>query len=279
MRVNKEKVEMIQERHFLGWGALDIRLGTISGGGQQVAPITLGWQPGDIHNCSYAPIQDWIGITAEDSTPGQHVLAVYECKAKKTQILLREEHILRHSFNRAGTEICYTKPSNQTGAADLYLYELKSGKSRKLAEALVAHSSTPVWFPDDARIAYHSPHGQIEVLNALRDQRDDLVEGSAPAVHPDGNRIAFQRDGGLFIFDLLDRTIDSVPIRRGWFESSLTNGLSWSPDGSYLSFGLVTGLTAKETAFYLLDHIKGQAQKLNAKYLRGLILIESTTAA
>ena len=264
---------MSQDIHFLGWGGLDIRLGKITSGGQRVTPIVLDWQPGDIRNCSYAPIQEWIGITAEDRTHGQQVLAVYETLAQTTHILLRTDYILHHSFNKAGTEICYTQPSQQTGAADLYLYELKSGKSRRLTEAGVAHGSTPMWFPDDARIAYHSPHGKIEALHVLQAQSEVLVEGYAPAVHHDGDRIALQRGNQLFVFHLVSRTTEPLQIWRGWLEYSLTNGLSWSPDGRYLSFGLVTGLTGKETAFYLLDHVNRQQQKIEVKYLRGLIMI------
>jgi Tol biopolymer transport system component len=268
-----EDAELNQDIHFLGWSGLDIRLGKILSGSQQVESITLDWQPGDIRNCSYASMQGWIGITAEDRTQGQQVLAVYKPQANTTQILLRTDYILRHSFNRAGTEICYTRPGNQTGAADLYLYELESGLSRRLTEAVVAHGSTPVWFPDGARIAYHSPHGQIEVLNVSQGQREVLVDGLAPAVHPDGSRIAFQRDDRLFIFIRANQTTDSLLIRRGWLEYSLTNGLSWSPDGRYLCFGLVTGLTGKEKAFHLLNYFTQKQKKLNIKHFRGLILI------
>lgn len=265
---------MRQDIHFLGWGGLDIRLGKISSGNQQVVPITLDWQPGDIRNCSYAPIQGRIGITAEDRTHGQQVLAVHDLQTKTTQILLRADYILYHSFNQAGTEICYTQPSNQTGAADLYLYELKSRQSRKIAEAVAAQGSTPRWFPDDTRIAYHSPDGQIEALDVLLGQREVVVEGFMPAVHPDGKRIAFQREGQLFIINLVNRIAETLQIKRGWLEYSLTNGLSWSPDGRYLSFGLITGLTDKERVFYLLDIINHQQQKIEAKYLRGLSLIK-----
>jgi Tol biopolymer transport system component len=270
---------MNQDIHFLGWGGLDIRLGRISSGGQQNTPIILDWQPGDIRNCSYASMQRWIGITAEDRTRGQQVLAVYDPLTKTTRILRRADYVLHHSFNRAGTEICYTQPSKQTGVADLFLYELESGRSRRLSEAVVAHGSTPVWFPDDARIAYCSPHGQIEVLHVLQDQSEVLVEGSAPAVHPDGDRLALQRDDQLFIFNLVNRTTEPLQIQRRWLEHSLTDGLSWSPDGCYLSFGLLTGLVGKEAVFYLLDHVNQQQQKIEVRYLRGLIMIEGATAA
>jgi hypothetical protein len=140
----------------------------------------------------------------------------------------------------------------------------------------VAHGSTPVWFPEDARIVYHSPHGQIEAFRILQAQSEVLIEGSAPAVHPDGNRLAFQRDNQLFIFNLGDRTTNPLQVRRRWLEHGLRNCLSWSSDGRYLSFGLATGLTDKEAVFYLLDHVNQQQQKIEIKYLRGLILTEGS---
>ncbi len=265
---------MSQDINFVGWSGLDIRLGKLSSGDQQVTSIILDWQPGDIRNCSFAPMQGWIGITAEDRTHGQQVLAINETLTNLTRVLIRTDYMLRHSFNCTGTKICYTQPSKQTGAADLYLYELGTGESRRLAEAKIAHGSTPVWFPDDARIAYHSPHGQIETLHVVQAESEVLAEGSAPAVHPDGNRVAFQRDNQLFVINLVDRTTEALQIKRGWLEHGLTNSLSWSPDGRYLSFGLVTGLTGKETAFYLLDHVNQKQQKIEVKYLRGLTVIK-----
>jgi Tol biopolymer transport system component len=258
---------------FLGWTGVDIRLGSSSPFGQQVTPIILDWQPGDIRNCSYAPKKGWIGITAEDRTHGQQVLAVYDNLRKTTRFLLRCDYILHHAFNRAGTQICYTLPSKQRGAADLCLYELESGSSRRLAEGVVAQGSTPAWFPDDARIAYYSQDGQIETQYITHGQRERLFKGTVPSVRPDGNCLAFKRSDQLFVFNLGNRTTEPLAIHRRWFEYGLTNGLSWSPDGRLLSFGLVKGVVGKETAFYTLDYIDRYPRIIEVKFLRGLILI------
>jgi len=264
---------MKQHVSFLGWNELDIWLGTPALGNQQFTPIILDWQPGDVRNCSYAPRQGWIGITAEDRMHRQQVLAIYEARTKTTRVLLRAEYVLRHSLNRAGTEICYTQPSNQKGGADLFLLKLESGEQRRLAESVVAYGGTPVWFPDDTRIAYSSPQNQIEIFHVLREQSETLVEGSAPAIHPDGSRIAFHRANQLGILNLLDGTTKPLNVHREWLESSLTDGLSWSPDGSFLSFGLVSGLVGKEAVFYLLDPVNRRQQKIEVRYMRGLIII------
>jgi Tol biopolymer transport system component len=262
------------DRVFLGWSALDIRFGICSTETSEFAPVMLDWQPGDIHNCSYASTPGLIGITAEDRTHGQQVLAVYDTETKMTQILLRADHVLLHSFNNSGTEICYTLPSQQDGATDLFVYELKSGVSRNVAKAAVAYGSTPVWFPQDTRIAYRSPKGQIEAYHLMQARREVLVEGAVPAVHPNGYWIAFQNDNNLFILSLDTRAVDALDIQHKSFEYGLTDGLSWSPDGRYLSFGLATGLVGKETEFYLLDYAARRQERIPVKHLRGLIVVE-----
>jgi Tol biopolymer transport system component len=267
------EVEMSREIQFIGWGGLDIRLGKVSSGAAQVTPLILDWQPGDIRNCSYAPVQGWVGITAEDRTHGRQVLAVYDSHAHTTRFLMRTDNILRHSFKRTGTEVCYTQPSKQTGAADLYLYELHSGESHRIAEAAVAHGSTPVWFPDDQWIAYHSPGGQIELLDTSKGQRKILIDGLSPTVSQDGERIAFYRDDQLFIWSQASQGAQRLEIKPMLRKPRLVDGLSWSPDGNYLSFGVVAGLTDKRTDFYLLDLASGENRKVEAKYLRGLVII------
>src|SRR5216683_85398 len=253
---------MKKDVHFLGWGGLQIQIGSLFAEGHEKMPVILDWQPGDIRNCSYTPSHGWIGITAEDRTHGRQALALYDRQKKTTRFLVRDTFVLRHSLNRTGTAISYTQPSSRTGSADLFLYDLENDKSHRLGEAVASHGSTPVWFSDDTRLAYHSPQGRIEVMHVAEGVVETLVEGSGPAVHPDGKSLAFHRGDQLLIYNLLDRTTKSIQLRRKWLEYGLTNGLSWSPDGYYLSFGFTAGVVGKETDFYLLDHVNQQQQRV-----------------
>lgn len=256
---------------FLGWGALDLHLGDSISGDQQWSRLQLDWQPGDIRNCSYAPQPDWIGITAEDRGQGRQVLAVYERASASTRVLLREDYLLHHSLNSSGSKVCYTIPSAQRGAADLFLYE--EGGVRRLAEGIVSQSSVPVWFPDETRLAYHSPDGQIEVFDSTQGQRERLVEGESPAISPNGEQIAFRRDNQLFIWHQADREARALEVRGGLLKRHLTDGISWSPDGRHLSFGRVSGFTGKQTTFYLLNLADGSEREITAEYLRGLLIV------
>jgi hypothetical protein len=264
---------MIHHLDFLGWSALDVGLGTLSSRGCDMAPVNLDWQPGDIRNCSYAPHQGWIGITAEDRSRGGQVLAVHDRITEKSRILVRAPVVLHHAFNRAGTAICYTQPQPEIAGAALYVCDVLGGGSRRLGVAAAAHDRTPAWFPDDTHIAYVAPTGLIEVLDLASECSEALTEGAACAVHPDGSRLAVRRRDRLLLFKLADHTTEPLPIRRRCLEHGLTDGLSWAPQGRYLSFGLLAGLVGKATVFRLLDLSTRRQTRIDVRYLRGLVLI------
>jgi dipeptidyl aminopeptidase/acylaminoacyl peptidase len=59
-----------------------------------------------------------------------------------------------------------------------------------------------------------------------------LGDGDAPAIAPDGRRVAFTSDGALMV-----APIDgSTPARRLFFDRGQDSDLHWSPDGSALAF-------------------------------------------
>jgi hypothetical protein len=88
------------------------------------------------------------------------------------------------------------------------------------------------WAPNLSNIAFVGPLGLI--LNGVLDPLATDVVG-APAWSPAGNRIAFARDGGLFI----------VPAALG-LETLVTTGRAgpprWSPDGRALLYAVDGGL-------------------------------------
>ena len=64
-----------------------------------------------------------------------------------------------------------------------------------------------------------------------------LGAGDAPAISPDGSRVAFASDGAVMI-----APIDaSAPAKRLFFDPGQDSDLRWSPDGSALEFDATTG--------------------------------------
>ena len=275
LRRTRPDHQVSQRLDFLSWGADEIHLGSVSPEGCKTEPVTLDWLPGDVRNCSYAADRGWIGITAEDRRGGGQVLAMHDPLSQTNRILIRVPAILHHAFNRAGTAICYTQPQRPPTGAALYRWDVEGGRSHRLGAAVAAYDSTPSWFPDGAHIAYAAPDGTIEVVDLVDDGIETLTEGSACAVHPDGKQLALRRADRLFLHTLAAQTDETraLAIRRRWLEYNLTSGLSWSPDGRYLSFGVVSGLVGKATTFQLLDLALGTQTRIDGRYLRGLVLI------
>src|SRR5262245_40867425 len=106
---------------WLGWNPLEVWMGDSLFHRPSRRRVELGWQPGDIRNCSYAPQSGWVGIAAEDRTNGGQVLAIYERRTASTRVLLRRDYVLHQALNQSGSKVCYTQPSARTGTADLYL--------------------------------------------------------------------------------------------------------------------------------------------------------------
>lgn len=256
---------------WLGWNPVEIWVGCSLFNSER-RRIDLGWRAGGIRNCSYAAEPGWIGVTAEDRTNGSQVLAIHEQRSGATRVLLREDSLLHHALNRSGSKVCYTQPSARTGTADLCLYQVADGRVRRLIEGVVAQGSTPAWFPDDVHITYHSAQGTVEVLDSARGTCEAATtEGEAPAISPDGTRIAFRRANKLFLWDLSGLPEPVGPPHR-LTTPHLADGLSWAADGTHLSFGLTSGVVGKETTFYLLDIATRRAEKSSLKYLSGLVL-------
>ena len=258
---------------YLGWNPVEIFIGSVDPDDGPPDLIKPDFQTGGIRNCSYAPISQLIGITSEDRTNGGQVVAVYERLRYRTQVLVRKDYLLHHSLNRSATELVYTEPSKTTGAADLNLLDLETGQSRSLINGRVAHDSIPSWFPDNGRLVYHTPDRSIETINIYTGLLHKVANGQDPAINSEGTKIAFRWQNSLLIWSEVDQQVQKVPLEKQFVPNVFANGLSWSPDGSCLSFGAIAGTTGKQTNFYIANIESGKCLKMKTSYLSGLLLL------
>lgn len=130
-----------------------------------------------------------------------------------------------------GSQIAYVQAGKQ-GSADLYLYDLVSGQSRRLTncESVQARCQSPAWSPDGLRLAYERielnpdlPDTDRDVprtwLLSLRDLTtvpllaDTLRLGGVPLWSPDGQRIALYdpRQGAIAVYELSGGQSQQIP--------------------------------------------------------------------
>ena len=147
-----------------------------------------------------------------------------------------------------GKTIAYT--SDESGNKDIWIVDVHGGPARRLTShpASDTHAS---WFPDGRAIAFASArNGRTDIWRASPQDGDAatllVADADAPAVSPDGTRIAFVRrnaDGStrLTVAPVSDpsRAYALSGDRDGRWDHK---DPAWSPDGTLLCYSAWDGL-------------------------------------
>ena len=137
--------------------------------------------------------------------------------------------------------------SNRAEGWDLYVVDSAGGEPRRLTSGATADD--PAWHPDGRGIAVER-RGVIELVDADGGGRDVIVErGAQPAWASDG-RLAFVRDGDLWL-----RSVEG--------EESLllvdATRPAWSPDGEQIAVARLRGLVVLGLGGGGLHELNGQS--------------------
>ena len=144
-----------------------------------------------------------------------------------------------------GTRIAFS--TDRDGSMDVWIRELESGATRKLA----ARGMSLAWSPDGTRIAFLDPESQLQIADVasgqVRKLHDRLNEPGRPSWSPDGRAIVMSalrpystrfREGTNQVLRVSldggeDRWFNPVPHKSiGMREDS---GPAWSPDGTQMA--------------------------------------------
>ena len=153
---------------------------------------------------------------------------------------------LSPAWSRDGQFVTYT--SFQDGPAEIFIYEVKTGKKTKMTHG-PGLSSGSNWGPSDRLIAFtgaHNGNSEIYVMSPRGRDRKGLIVGDGldvdPTFSPDGKWMAFVsgRFGNPHIFraslewhdDKLRVSEDKRLTYAGWYNATP----SWSPESDKLAF-------------------------------------------
>lgn len=151
------------------------------------------------------------------------------------------------------------------GEGSLYTIEADGSNERRITppDVVVSDLSGRSWSPDGTRIAFGtfqfpllaSPAEEscelrsfldcryVEVVDIETGEVTRLTEGSDPLWSPDGQRIAFARQDGLYVMDADGSNIVQLHEERGSIRKPLNLGMSWSPDSKRIAFSASRGGT------------------------------------
>ncbi|MFF3815737.1 amidohydrolase family protein [Streptomyces bluensis] len=175
-----------------------------------------------------------------------------------------------------GDTLVYT--SDRSGAAELWLYEVKSGTSRQLT-ALGGSAGTPAFSPDGSTIAFVGDSGTLHTVDVatgdLRKVAGPLNSPGRPSFSADGKRISAAvlvpvtprfREGHnqILTVDLDSGSAHySEPVPGASLSNRIDGGPVYSPDGRQIAY--IVGGTLRVSAVDASGRPTGTAREINGE--------------
>jgi len=150
---------------------------------------------------------------------------------------LGARHVETFAWSQDGQRLAWsTQPQPQEAAErpTLSVWDAATGATRafSLAGVPVAWRWTP-----DGRLAYRLPEGPAAILDPDTGMQEPLPAGSLGTWSPDGGRLVYERDGGLFIYEPATGQEWALVVapEGGGQEATWALEPAWSPRGDWVA--------------------------------------------
>lgn len=220
-------------------------------------------------------------VASISDKPGQKEIYLMDWDgANQQQITQHKSIAISPAWSKDGSKVAYTAfayhPKAKTRNADLFLYDVKSGK-RWLISYRKGINSGAVFLHDRKHMLLTvSQSGSPDIFKMTEDGKTltRITNGPGgsmnvePDISPDGQKIAFSSDrsGNPMIYTM---NIDGTNVKRLTFAGKYNASPSWSPDGKKIAFA---GFAEGHFDIFIIDadgtNLKRltQARKTNGKW-------------
>jgi hypothetical protein len=219
--------------------------------------------------------------------PGGAVTAVVEKEAR--QVALASD----------GRWLAFTtnaRSSSLGDVADISVHDLVSREDVTNLRGQASSGTIMAWHPDGKiltfdvqRIKSESKDPETEVVTRSYQswiksadldtgRVTQLLEGSAPGWSPDGKRLAYYRDGSLFVYDTV-RSESKKLYGRGHRQAVFVGATHWSPAGEYVTVNVGAGAMEERLECLVINVASGAVKSLGvSSYWCGPWLPTSSSA-
>ncbi|MEQ8192047.1 MAG: hypothetical protein ABRQ39_29040, partial [Candidatus Eremiobacterota bacterium] len=148
------------------------------------------------------------------------------------------------SWNSSGEKLVYTDRTSQSSS-------IKMISIKNPVPEVLGNGFNPLWSPAEHSIVCNQDNRTLCIIRPDMPSWKKTFPGTEPAWSFSGKKIAFQRDGIIYIFDT--ETEKEKRITEGYEPS-------WSPDESYLAFSM-NGIYVIELSTGMTGRIAGEGYK------------------
>jgi TolB protein len=181
---------------------------------------------------SWSPAGDRLAFVREEGMVG-HIWTTDADGRRQAQLTRGPQYDSSPAFAPDGKRIAFARDDAVLGRVDIYVMDLSGGVLRRLTSA-PGNFGEPAWAADGRRIyCFRSPDG-VCAIDVASGKIRVLCAGGAPAVSPDGRRVAYLSppySQGLSVMNA-----DGSGARTIYHSLNFKTRVRWMPGGKALLF-------------------------------------------